>query len=649
MTSVQQSMFGESALSDGLTVAFAKLERSEPYTAALFEGFVSLRVLTYSASINTILKMSNKFETVECVFGYEGVLSDFSDIISFQKVTGDDLLVGIKALEDTRKQLLLEKISNNKLQMFVVKDAIAHSKIYLLDSPNKRRVIVGSANLSERAFSGKQAETVIVFDDDEAAWDLFSEEYERVKSQSSNEMSLKESLQETEIKIERVPIIERASATDTGIELFVNSDVTSISVPQVIRKVEHLAEANRKIAVSIAKPKQGKFIINRKVVGELVRLVRSQKVDEETQTPTWLSIYRETGKVILSGSEFPLDSNWESVKTDVQAIIEYFDNYNNGFYGNVLQQQKDYFAFMCWFYFSPFICELRNMAVVQQKYIFDLPYFAVIYGKSNCGKTRLIETLMRSMFGFHQFIDKGQFTRTAMRSLLNSRKRFPVVFDDVDKKQFSTHAPDIIKDEQFTLNEYPAFVLSMNAEDHTFPTELVKRCLMFFTQASLPDNDEQAKPLFNSVMAIRNRLSTSLYKEYLKRIILEIDEAGLPDDFLLFSSQILTGIMKECVGVLPNWCSTMTMAQYKDKRYSKIKEELLNLYRNNKSVWEVKRDDVVLSVASFEGAGLRKDIPDWILRPGSKGGTLILERKPLEQFLGISFRRGFIERITGRR
>ena len=49
-----------------------------------------------------------------------------------------------------------------------LKDNIAHSKLYLLDAdnPERRRVIVGSANLSERAFGGKQPETLIVFDDD---------------------------------------------------------------------------------------------------------------------------------------------------------------------------------------------------------------------------------------------------------------------------------------------------------------------------------------------------------------------------------------------------------------------------------------------------------------------------------------------------
>jgi hypothetical protein len=140
--------------------------------------------------------------------------------------------------------------------------------------------------------------------------------------------------------------------------------------------------------------------------------------------------------------------------------------------------------FMSWFYISPFVCDFRNRAIHGQEYIFDYPLFAVLFGKSNCGKTRLIETLMRSMFGYHRFIDKNDFTRTNLRGLLNSYRRFPAVFDDVEKKRFDQHGMDVIKDEQFMLDEYPAFVLSMNADNHSFSTEIRKRCLMVYTNAS---------------------------------------------------------------------------------------------------------------------------------------------------------------------
>jgi hypothetical protein len=641
----QQSLFGDTS-HDGLFAVHAKFESHAPFSLDLFEGFTSLRVLTYSASLKTILDMTKQFEKIECIFGYEGVISQIGDVIAFHQSMSNEFLITTKGLDDKRKNQLLEQIKQERISFYVMKDAISHSKIYLLESDNSYRVIVGSANFSERAFSGKQAETILVFDNDESAWAFYQSEYERVKKQSSMEFNLP-NLQQIEVKFEDVPIIYHANASETGVEVYVNTNPIISTIPEVIRKVEKLVEGARKIAIPIDKPKNGKVLITRKKVGEIVRLMRSQKVDEENQKPAWLSIFTETGKVILSGQEIPLITDWQSVVSDVHNIISYFQNYETGFYGNVFQQQKDYFAFMCWFYFSPFICDLRNQAVSEQEYIFDLPSFAIIYGKSNCGKTTLIETLMQSMFGYHRFIDKGQFTRTALRSLLQSSKRFPTVFDDVDKKQFSTHAPDVIKDEQFILNEYPAFVLSMNADDHTFPTELVKRCLMFYTQASLPDG-ERAKDLHKSISNIRKQITTSLYHEYLKRIIEIIQSKGLPQDMLLFSSQILTGIMEEAYGKLPEWCVPITMTEYKNKRYEKIKNELLSMYQNNRESWEIKRDTIVLKVEGFEASGLKKDIPDWILKGGSKGGKIIMSRQPLEEFLGISFKTNFISRLGKR-
>jgi hypothetical protein len=114
--------------------------------------------------------------------------------------------------------------------------------------------------------------------------------------------------------------------------------------------------------------------------------------------------------VLLSGREIPWEVDPEARRADAASMVEYFENFRKGFHGDVAQHQRDFFMFMSWFYFSPFICELRNHAVVEHKFIFDFPMFSVLFGKSNCGKTSLVQTLMGSMFGEWEFVDKSQFT-----------------------------------------------------------------------------------------------------------------------------------------------------------------------------------------------------------------------------------------------
>ena len=625
---------------DGLTVVYSRYERSEPFSFELFEGFDSLQVLTYSASIPMAVRMLKQFNSFECVFGYEGVLHDFGTILAFQKESANSLLVAIKGLNDDRKEFILEKVAAGHAQFFVVRDAIAHSKIYLLEAARRRRVIVGSANLSDRAFSGKQAETLLVFDDDDLAWEHYKFEYEKVRNHSSSEVTLSD-LARTEVPLEDVPVVQQAKHCPDGLTIFVNSDDTTATVPVITRKVERLANQYNGVAKAVARPKGGRYDLNSKVIGTIVQLVKSHRgSDQEAEEPAWLSIFKDTGKVLLCGKEVTLEPDPEAVRSDVNCLVEHIENFNKGFHGNVPQHQRDYFMFMSWFYFSPFVCDLRNNALVKDEYIFDYPMFAILFGKPNAGKSELIKTLMQSMFGEWRFVQKDSFTASNLRSLLANRKRFPVVFDDMDRDRFTRHGTELIKDEILMLEEYPAFVLSMNAEVNSFPTEIIKRCLMLYTSASLPENSEARRDLHRSISTIRKRITTALYQEYLRRILDRLGAEGLPSDMLNFSSEVLAAIFTDhLIQPTPVWCTTQGIADYHGRKYERVQMELLKLYQTYRSIWEIRPDEVILRPPQQEALALRRDVPVWLLRPGSKGGQIILDRKGAEEFLGISFGR----------
>ncbi|MBI4333317.1 MAG: phospholipase D family protein [Chloroflexi bacterium] len=634
----QMPLGGEETGFQGLNVVYARFERSEPFTFQVFQGFDSLRVLTYSASIPMTVRMLNLFNTVECVFGYEGVLADFSTILAFQKDLEERLLVAVKSLDDERKAFILERVTAGQARFFVVKDAIAHSKIYLLEGREKKRVVVGSANLSERAFSGKQAETLLVFDD-ERAWRHYEHEYQVVRRQASNEIVLP-GLDRVEVPLEDIPVVRETERSPAGMTLYVNSDVTAAEVPAIVRKVERLAENYQDVTKTLVKPKGGRIEITPRVMGNIVQLVKSHRGrGDEPQEQSWLSVYPDSRKVILSGKEIDLAAAPEGVASDVACLVEYFENFNRGFLGNVAQHQKDYFMFMSWFYMAPFICDLRNNAVVNDRFIFDYPMFAILFGKSNSGKTSLIQTLMMSMFGQWSFVDKANFTGSNLRGLLATKKRFPVVFDDVDRDRFVRHGSDIVKDETFVIEEYPPFVLSMNADRHSFSTEIIKRCLMLYTNASLPENVPTTRELYESVSRIRKGISTALYREYLRRVLERLAKDGIPSDMLRFSSEILTSIFAEHhKGNLPPWCAIARIVDYQSKKYERIQMDLRKLYETNRSIWEIRREEVIIRIPQTERS-LQRDVPDWILRPGSKAGQLVLDRRALEEFLGLSFRR----------
>ena len=168
---------------------------------------------------------------------------------------------------------------------------------------------------------------------------------------------------------------------------------------------------------------------------------------------------------------------------------------------------------------------MRNNA-----FSFDQPLFAVLYGASNCGKTSLVEALMTSMFGYPRIVDTQDFTPGKLRGLQEAYKRFPVVFDDVTRDRFSRYADEIIKDETIPYREYPCFALSMNADARSFKPEIVKRCLMIYTRTSLPgDNTSARRSLQRSVAAVREGMTTALYRRYLQRAMAAVDDLTARD------------------------------------------------------------------------------------------------------------------------
>ena len=197
--------FGDahSAAEQGLKVVTAQFKGVEPFRWDIFDGFYRMRVLTYSASAPMIVRMLDRhsFEFFECVFGYEGGLGQATKFIEFQRNLTNQVLDSTLQLVDKRKQIIFERIHAGKARFYVVKDNIAHAKLYLLETEGgvRRRVVVGSANFSERAFGGKQTETLIVFDNDAQAWEHYSREYDAVKLTASDRIDMSVVLQEAGI------------------------------------------------------------------------------------------------------------------------------------------------------------------------------------------------------------------------------------------------------------------------------------------------------------------------------------------------------------------------------------------------------------------------------------------------------------------
>jgi hypothetical protein len=292
---------------------------------------------------------------------------------------------------------------------------------------------------------------------------------------------------------------------------------------------------------------------------------------------------------------------------------------------------------MSWLYISPFVCDFRNRAEASleddiDKY--DYPVFGLLYGKSNCGKSELIRWLLFSMFQRESFLPTEWFTKSQVLGLREENRRYPMAFDDMDKTRFGNHAIPLIKDDYIGLQEYPAVVLSMNADKDTFESEVRKRCLIIYTGASLPDHTGESRTLGKQLKGMKRQLGDALYRAYLQRVLNSV-EAKPPKDILGFSSKILHGLFSEySLESLPAWCQVTTMDRYISTKHDKVKSELNSYIHHSPEAWNENGLNVVLSLEDIHQIRkLQKDVPDYLIANVS-GNKLVFLRDELEDFLG---------------
>ncbi len=643
---------------DGLLEETAKLgvvrARFEGFDRSSFEeliaGYSSMKVLTYSSSVPIINKAAEQLERLEVVFGRADILGDMGSYFYFQELLLKELIDATRG-----RDFIKEKLESGDIKLYVVQEIISHEKLFLLEGEKGTRVITGSANFSDRAFSGAQNESYVCFDDDPDAWEHFNEVYEKIRDRSTTNIIERAQI-DGEFDPENLPAFSPARKESRSPKVILVQDGPSDL--SIVHKAVSAKPPKQYGGISSAVETRGGVAkIDRPTAQRAVRYVRSNSRTQEENPEEYLSIHRDSGKVVLLGKELDLNVHAEDVEVDVRAWLEYFDGYRL-FKGQHEKLARDYFMFWSWFYAGPFVCDLRNAALARGDDVWDYPVFGLLYGKSNCGKSELVKTLLLSMFGKEGFPPNDWFTKGQVPMLMEQNRRYPLVFDDMDKTRFGQHGAALIKDDHVRMKEYPPVVLSMNAGQDTFDSEIRKRALIVYTGASLPDHTPEARKLGRRVKGIKNRLGTALYREYLARMLARLgEEKEEPIDVLEVSSSTLREIISEHAdpaAPLPGWCRVVTMDEYGGSRHDRVREELIQQWVHDPAAWSRRGDKIVFRSEDIHGtvAKLRRDVPDYLYGIGSKGNVIVFEAQELEQFLGVSMfpkegRFGGLRRLFG--
>ncbi|MBQ6863626.1 MAG: phospholipase D family protein [Clostridia bacterium] len=618
----------------------------------LFRGYNKIRAITYSSNINFIYKLLEMFDEAEIIFGNEMVMSgSIQEIMAYQ----NQLLLRMRENVGNSRQELLERIDNGTVSFFVAHKQMSHEKIYLLEATDgRKRVIMGSANMSYNAFGGFQREN-ICYIDNENAYNWYLSCFDDLKENSTNTISKKAlMIADTSENIDALPISEYVYAKKAFI---VETEKELLSEVQFILDVHNLAKELKPI-IPKADKKNGKTYL----MPDAITKIRRQRIEENIRDKELRSEYphlivdAEKMCVLLNGEKVNLEPKKEEVAADVDLFLRYMDGYST-FHGNFAEMQYRYFEFANWFFCSPFIAVMRDMASRYEQNKLPYPVFGLVYGQSKAGKTSFLETLLKMMIGQKPKLAAPDFTRSSIENLKRTVKGAPIIVDDLTQTRFNQHAIETIKNDDFGISEhiihYPAVVISANEDVKAVAPEVIRRTVICRVEAGLT-NTEVMKS--NVVRSIQQKIGTAFYREYLSRMLQRLpelidimkDEAAISaPDILEVSSQTIVEIFKEHHVQLPQYVRHLSLDDYFSEHVTGkfAKENIRNAWKTSPKSFVIQNKTNELRYnagQSYEADRLMKELPE-TLEAHKVREWIVMNLSEARDFFGIDFKKSLFK------
>lgn len=635
------------------SLAVAKMEFAGAETLSwqeLFSGYDTLHAITYSSGIDFVYQLIDLFQQAEILFGCDEVIS-----YSLQEVMAYQCKM-VERMRDTASKMkldLVSRIENGTLRFYVAHSVLSHEKIYLLSAHDgRKRVIMGSANLSRSAFGGYQRENICYLDG-EAAYDWYWDCYCQLREDCTDQIA-KETLlcADDGEHLEELPIAKTVRVKKA---LILQPAEETKEEVRFVLDVRNLAG---KLAPSVPKPdKKGKIMLS----PEKIRSIRRQVVSVQTQQKELqseypqLEVFPDEGMARLNGDNLDLNPPAAEITRDVSLFLKYMDGYEK-FHGDVVGMQRRYFEFANWFFCSPFMACMRDMAVRYNQNLLPYPVFGLVYGQSKAGKTSFLETLLKMMIGQRPKISAPDFTRSSIEALKRTVKGAPILVDDLTNARFNQHAIETIKNNDFgvadRLLHYPAVVISANEDVKAVAPEVIRRTIICRVQAGLTNTEVMRS---NVVRTVQREIGTALYREYLRQMLaivadllekMKSDDSESAPDILAESSKVLVELIQMySEAPCPSYIRPLTLEDY-------FSEKVTGSYaiKTIRSAWDINQSSFEISKqknelryntgATWEADRILKELPESLEAYKSRE-WIVMNLKEARKFFDIPFQKSW--------
>lgn len=616
----------------------------------LFAGFDTLHAITFSSGVQFVFRLLEMFQKAEIIFGCEAVMSySLQEIMAYQSKLLERLRDNMSAAEDN----FLNRIDAGEVRLFVARGQLSHEKIYLLSAADgRKRVIMGSANMSYNAFNGKQREN-ICYMDEEAAYNWYYDVFVSLRENSTDEIShsalavadLADNIDELPvsgtIKVQRALVIEPVLDNKTDVEFILDTHKLANNLTPMLPKPDK---------------KNGRLKVIPEMIIKLKKTVQAENIRAKEQRSEYpqLLVDVSAGKVLLNDTELNLQPSAEDLAKDIQLFLRYMDGYSR-FHGDYESMQYRYFEFANWFFCSPFMAVMRDMAARFDQNRLPYPVFGLVYGQSKAGKTSFLETLLKMMIGQKPKIAAQEFTRSSIEKLKRTVQGAPIIVDDMVMERFRNHAIETIKTDDFGVAEhlinYSAVVISANEDVKAVAPEVIRRTVICRVEAGLTNTEVMRN---NVVRTVQKEIGTAFYREYLRRMlevvpdlleVMQSDEVESSPDILQVSSQVIVEIMQDYADLPPyirplsleNYFSEKVTGKYAIKTIKAAWANSRKSFTVNTRTNELRYDVVV----HYDADRLIKELPE-TLEAHKVGNSVIMNLAEAKEFFGIDFKQSWL-------
>jgi len=648
--------------------------KSEPLSLFDTENFTELKIVTYVSSPDFFFDKVKKFKKVIAILGEEESAREFYQL---DPVFEERIIHSAESDPE-----VLEAIANGRIELRYMKAGERiHSKIYILsDTQGKSRVMVGSANFTNAAFSNRgQFEELIVYDSfhNPSFCDSYIKRFNEIYKNSVDFLSEKtrKKLQSLILKAENIMIFTPDDRADNIVEkvnrqIQSGGDASTLVVEVMeekekaekrimeIEKIEKIIEnVTKKTKDGYSFEQKQKLLTLKEKLKEIVSFSH-RKTQEFIDKRNFLYLNPANWEFYIKENEQAVsyDANLteEKLKENLKKLVNFVNSYWEFAVYKDREVLKRVFEAILFAFTSPFIHRIRKSVKKNKgdEKLAEIPIVLILGGLANTGKTKLllfINKLLGNNFEVFNYKDIYTKTQRIIYDLFYTNNIFPILVDEIYDNFFRGEGERLIKTLTNTLTEPHPCLIGTSNVGFSAESQVIRR--IYYLHFGSPFSEdkkikERAERYFEEKVGI---IDDSLFRYFLSEFARKMNEEEFfkIEDPLYLSRKIFIDMFSLSGIELPDFISQSPCGDY----YKIGSQEWQAFYLTRKKDFKVMKDGgeryLVIDLKSIyeprDAEQLKNKLPPSVVK--SSGTPLILHKYRFLQFIGQE--EGFLKKFFG--